>query len=123
MNKEVDKLSTTLTITISEGTMRVVSREPFRIATENYPNDAEALDRTYRALKTGTYPTPEALKRIFPSLDNYKYKDRWWVIDIGGNNLRLIAFIDFRFQLFFVKHIATHSEYDKLNEQYRKNRD
>lgn len=103
--------------------MRVVSRAPFRDAGNNYPNDADALDRTYRALKSGTFQTPEELRKIFPSLDNFKYKSRWWVIDIGGNNLRLIAFIDFVSQLLYVKHIATHSEYDRLNDYYRKNRD
>ena len=103
--------------------MRIVSRAPFRDAGLAYPNDADSLDRTYRALKNGTFGTPDELRGIFPSLDNFKHKDRWWVIDIGGNNLRLIAFIDFVKQLLYVKHIVTHSEYDKLNRHYRENRD
>ena len=43
-----------------------------------------------------------------------------WVIDIGGNNLRLIAFIEFRDNRMYVKHIVTHSEYDKLCRRYAK---
>lgn len=55
---------------------------------------------------------------MFPSLDNFKYVDKWWVIDIGRNNLRLIAFIDFENQRLFAKHLATHAEYDKLCNKY-----
>ncbi|CAG0909691.1 unnamed protein product, partial [Cyprideis torosa] len=64
----------------------------------NFPNDADAIDAAYRTLRNGHFATPLDLKAVFPSLDNFRYKDKWWVIDIGGNNLRLIAFIEFRDQ-------------------------
>ncbi|MBB1440939.1 type II toxin-antitoxin system HigB family toxin, partial [Shewanella sp. SG41-4] len=56
----------------------------------------------------------------FGSLDNFKYKDKWWIIDIGGNNLRMLAFIEFRHNRIYVKHIVTHKEYDLLCKKYRK---
>ncbi|MCJ8272519.1 MAG: type II toxin-antitoxin system HigB family toxin, partial [Psychrosphaera sp.] len=80
-----------------------------------YPNDAKAIQATYKKLKAGSFSTPDALRAVFMTLDNFKYKDRWWVIDIGGNNLRLIAFIDFTDNRLFVKHITNHTEYDKLS--------
>ncbi|WP_319941368.1 type II toxin-antitoxin system HigB family toxin [Halomonas jincaotanensis] len=52
------------------------------------------------------------------SLDDFRYRDRWWVIDIAGNNLRLIAFISFEQQTLYIKHIVTHAEYDKLCREY-----
>lgn len=103
--------------------MHVISRKPFSDAAKAYPNDAEAIDRTYRVLRSGDFDTPQALRQVFPSLDNVKYKDKWWVLDIGGNNLRLIAFIEFRDNCMYVKHIATHAEYDKLCKRYRKEGD
>ncbi|MFH4210200.1 type II toxin-antitoxin system HigB family toxin, partial [Acinetobacter baumannii] len=33
---------------------------------------------------------PDELKRYFTSLDRMKYREKWWVIDIGGNNLRMM---------------------------------
>ncbi|MDQ7995279.1 MAG: type II toxin-antitoxin system HigB family toxin [Luteibacter sp.] len=99
--------------------MIVISRGPFKDAAQLYPNDADALDRTYRMLKSGTFESPAELRKVFPSLDNFKYKDRWWVIDVGGNNLRLLAFINFEDTRIFVKHIFTHSEYDKFTDQCR----
>lgn len=53
----------------------------------------------------------------------YCYKDKWWVIDIGGNNLRLLAFIEFRDNRMYVKHIVTHADYDKLCKKYAREAD
>jgi len=84
--------------------MRIISREPFRDAAIRYPNARTAIE----------------LRQVFPSLDNFKYRDRWWVIDISGNQLRLMAFIEFQYNRLYVRHIVTHAEYDKLTEKYRK---
>lgn len=100
--------------------MHVISREPFSDAAKKYPNNALAIAAMYRVLRKGQFKTPDQLKAIFPSLDNFKYKKKWWVIDIGGNNLRLIAFIEFRDNRMYVKHIVTHAEYDKLCRKYGK---
>ena len=62
----------------------------------------------------------EYFKSVFPGLDNFKDKDKCWVIDIGGNSLRLIAFIEFRDNRMYVRHITSHTEYDKLRKKYVK---
>jgi len=102
--------------------MHVISRKPFTDAARTHPNDADAIDRTYRTLRSGEFGTPEALRKVFPSLDNFKYKDKWWVLNIGGNNLRLIALIEFRRNRLYVKHITSHAEYDKLCKRYSNGR-
>ena len=103
--------------------MHIISRKPFKDAAKKFPNDADAIDHTYKVLKHGEYKTPLELKQVFPSLDNFKMKDKWWVIDIGGNNLRLIAFIEFQDNRMYIKHIVPHAEYDKLSKKYRKEAD
>ncbi|WP_448215717.1 type II toxin-antitoxin system HigB family toxin [Endozoicomonas sp. 2B-B] len=100
--------------------MHVISRKPFNEAAKKYPNDATAIDATYKSLRNSDFHSPNELSSLFPSLDNFKYKDKWWVIDIGGNNLRLVAFIEFRDSRMYVKHIVSHSEYDKLRKKYAK---
>ena len=101
--------------------MHVISRKPFKDAALQYPNQADAIDRIYKVLKTGEFLKPDELRKVFPSLDNFKYKDKWWIIDIGGNHLRLIAFIEFKDQRVFIKHIVSHAEYDKICKNYTKN--
>lgn len=98
--------------------MHVISRKPFNDAALRYPNDAKAILDTYKVLRSGSYSKPEQLRAVFPRLDNFKYKDKWWVIDIGGNNLRLIAFIEFNHNRIYVRHIVPHGEYDKLCRRY-----
>ena len=98
--------------------MHVISRKPFKDAAKKYPNDATAINQTYMVLRKGHFSSPAELRRLFPSLDNFKYKKKWWVIDIGGNNLRLLAFIEFRDNRMYVKHITPHAEYDKLCKKY-----
>lgn len=103
--------------------MHVISRKPFNSASIKYPNDAAAIESAYKTLRNGNFATPLELKAVFPSLDNFRYKDKWWVIDIGGNNLRLLAFIEFRDNRMYVKHIVTHAEYDKLCKKYAQEAD
>lgn len=98
--------------------MHVISRKPFIDAMNRHPNDAAAIERTFKVLRNGEFRRPEELKSVFPSLDNFKYRDKWWVIDIGGNNLRLIAFIEFKDNRMYVKHIVNHTDYDKLCKRY-----
>ena len=100
--------------------MHIISRKPFNDAAKAFPNQSDFVDRVFRTLKNGEFKDPEALRQVFPSLDNFKHKDKWWVIDIGGNTLRLIAFIEFRDSRMYVKHIVSHAEYDKLCKRYSK---
>lgn len=103
--------------------MHVISRKPFRDASRDFPNDADAINAVYKTLRNGKFTTPDELRAVFPSLDNFRYKNRWWIIDIGGNNLRLIALVLFQQQRLYVKHIVKHAEYDKLTKKYAKEAD
>lgn len=103
--------------------MHIISREPFDKAARQYPNHALALDDLYRYLKRTKFSTPDELKETFPSLDRMKYREKWWVIDIGAGNLRVMFFADFERGKIFIKHISTHAEYDKLTDFYRRNKE
>ncbi len=100
--------------------MHVIAKKAFDEAAKKYPNDAQALLDIYKVLKSGVFKTPNDLKAVFGSLDNFKHKPHWYVIDIGGNNLRLLAVIFFTTQKLLVKYIVTHSEYDKLTKKAQK---
>lgn len=93
--------------------------KPFLEATLKYPDKKNAILDVYKILRKGVFKNPEELRRIFPSLDNFKYKDKWWIINIGGNSLRLMAFIQFTQNRIYVKHIVDHVEYDRLCSTYR----
>jgi mRNA interferase HigB len=111
------------TETQSDGAVHVISRKPFDDAAIRYPAARAALQRNYDLLRKGDFTTPDQLRNAFPTLDNFKYRDKWWVLDIAGNNLRLIAFIQFRDNRMYVKHIVNHTEYDALTKTYRETKE
>ena len=102
--------------------MHVISKRPFSEAARQYPNQRDALLDVYRVLsrKSVRFTGPEEMRRMFPSLDNFKFRHKWWVLDVGGNQLRMIASINFEQNRLFVKHIVTHAEYDRLCNRYRR---
>ncbi len=99
--------------------MNVISKRPFNDAAKKYPNDKQALLNMFSLLQKTDFNTPQELKAVFRSADNFKYKEKWWVLDVGGNNLRVLAFIQFVNKRMYVKHIVNHADYDKLTIKYR----
>jgi len=100
--------------------MHVISKRPFNEAANTHPNQRQALEILYRVLRKSEFSSPDEMRKVFPSLDNFKHRDKWWVIDVGGNHLRVIAFMQFQQNRMYVKHILTHAEYDKFCKSYAK---
>ena len=100
--------------------MNVITKKAFGDAARKFPNERNSLLALFKILKKNDFSTPNELKAIFPSLDNFKYREKWWALDVEGNNLRVILFIQFVNKRIFIKHIVTHADYDKLSERYRK---
>lgn len=103
--------------------MHVISKEPFEEAAKRNPNDAFAIRALYRLVCEIDFSSPTEMRALIPSLDNFKYRNKWWVLDVGGNNLRVIAYINFVNKRFYVKRITTHAEYEKLTRYYRENKE
>lgn len=100
--------------------MHVIAKRKFLDAARTYPNDAQAIMDTYVVLRKANCQTPQQLLAIFPTLEQFRYKKNWYVIDIAGNNIRLLAMIFFTGQKVYVKHIVDHKAYDRLSRKYAK---
>lgn len=103
--------------------MNVISKRPFLDAAQNHPNDRAALMAIFKVLQKNDFHSPDELRTVFPSLANFRYRDKWWVLDVGGNNLRVITFIQFVNKRMYIKHIVNHADYDKLMAKYRTAKD
>ena len=73
---------------------------------EIIPADSQWFTRTKKA----KWDSFKDVKADFGSADQV---GRLTVFDIGGNNDRLIAHIHFNRGKVYVRHVLTHSEYDK----------
>jgi len=91
-----------------------------------YPNDKAGLDRCLRILKMARPTTFADLQKIFGTRGIDLFKPRaaasWVVIDVGGNNLRVIGGVNYVRQKFYVKHIYTHADYDVANVWYARSK-
>lgn len=77
-------------------------------AKARWPRAAPALDVWYRLAKAMAPSDFSSLKATFPATDKV---GPFHVFDIGGNKLRLIAIVDYRYGKIFIRHILDHSEY------------
>ena len=66
----------------------------------------------YERTSKETYLSFNTLRQTFPSAD---LVGNFVVFNIAGNNFRLIAYIDFKNQMAFIRAVLTHAEYDKEN--------
>lgn len=105
--------------------MDVLKRERFDAAARLYPNDKSGLDRCFRMLSVLEPTSYNDLESIFGiNIDLFKHRaaQGWVVIDIGGNNLRLIAGVSYKMQKLYVKHIYTHAQYTAATDWYARNK-
>lgn len=116
--------------------MDILKLQCFDTAAALYPNDRASLERCRRFLKAAKPSSFEDLQKLFGvRIDLFKPRAglNWVVIDVGGNNLRVIGGVRYtkaievrgvehiRQPKFYVKHIFTHADYDKANNWYRSN--
>jgi mRNA interferase HigB len=90
--------------------MHIITRKRILDFAQNHPDCATALDSWYRIVKHSTIENFAELRATFPSADQV---DGLTVFNIGGNKVRLIAAIHYNIQRVYIRHVLTHSEYDK----------
>ena len=56
------------------------------------------------------WSTPADVRRTFNTAD---FVGDLTVFDVGGNKYRVVAFVHYRRRAVYIKHVLTHSEYEK----------
>jgi mRNA interferase HigB len=90
--------------------VRIVSERRLKEFAEEHPRAKSALNSWRAILRSSSWKNPAELKRTFGAADFVADKT---VFDLGGNKFRLIAFVHYRRQIVYVKHVLTHEEYDE----------
>jgi mRNA interferase HigB len=90
--------------------MRVISHRKIIEFGGKYPDSINALETWHKIVTKTDYSSLADLKKTLPGTD---FVDGLYVFNIGGNKFRLIAAIHFNTGMVFIRHILTHSEYDK----------
>ncbi len=90
--------------------MHIITRKRLIEFSNIHPDAEVPLDRWYRIVKSTNFDSFSDLRKTFPNADQV---DRLTVFNIGGNKYRLVAFIVYSNKRIYIRHIMTHSEYNK----------
>jgi mRNA interferase HigB len=90
--------------------VHIIARKALIQFWEKYPDSKAALARWFKVVKTTEFQSFSELRTVFPSSD--KVQDLI-VFNIGGNKYRLITSVHFNRGKVYVRHVLTHSEYDR----------
>lgn len=90
--------------------MHMVSHKAIRTFCERHREAANALHYWYKVAKPAAWANFSEVTQTFNTAD---FVAPYVVFDVGGNKYRLIAEINFRRQVLFIRSILTHKEYEK----------
>ena len=91
--------------------MRIISKTRLKEAYEKH-SDAEASIKTWTKItESQTWNSFNDIKEN--SLFSPDQVKNFVVFNIGGNNYRLIVYIDYQKGIIFIRDFLTHAEYDK----------
>lgn len=93
--------------------MRVFNTPQIEKAYKKYTDAIGPLQNWYQEVEGADWDTPAKLKARYPNASIIR--GDLVVFNIKGNRYRLVARINFRRQLVFVKFFDTHKEYDRIN--------
>jgi len=94
--------------------MRIVKRKVLQDFGETHAQARVPLEQWYGVVKNGEWKNPADVKRVFGRSVDFVGNNRA-VFNIKGNNYRLIAEINYRRQIVFIRFLGTHAEYDKVD--------
>ena len=92
--------------------MRVISKRKLLEAIERDRTLDGLLNAWHKVVSNADWKNFAEVRQTYSSAD---YVDPYTVFNIRGNNYRLIAKLEYKKHLVFVKHVLTHEEYDKRN--------
>jgi len=90
--------------------MRIISRKALRTYWEKHPQSEEVLNDWFRKIKRNEATNFTELRKTFPSADIF---GDCLVFNVGGNNFRVIAHVDFDLQIIWIRAVLSHAEYSK----------
>lgn len=95
---------------VTRSAMHIITQKKIWQAKERWPQAANALDTWFRLMRSSEPADFAAMKVLFPATDKV---GQFHVFDIGGNKLRLIAVVQYRYKKVYIQRIMDHAEYDK----------
>lgn len=98
--------------------MRIIALSTLKSFWEDSPEHLEAKEPVlawYRYVLRANWSTPAEVKQDFGNASILK--DGRVVFNISGNKYRLIAWINYTYQVVYVRFLGTHAQYDRIDAE------
>lgn len=90
--------------------MHIISRKALIQFWEKHPDGEIPLARWYKIVDKTDFRNFAELRMVFPSVDRV---NELFIFNIAGNKYRLITSIHFNRGKVYIRHVLTHTEYDR----------
>jgi mRNA interferase HigB len=90
--------------------MRVITNRRLVEFALEHPDADEPLQIWRKLIESKDFQGFNGLRKTFGAVDIH---DNKYIFDIRGNHYRVITGISFALQICYIKHVLTHTEYDK----------
>ena len=98
--------------------MSIIALSALKTFWEKNPEHSDVTDPAlawYRYALNADWKTPTDVKRDFGNASILK--DGRVVFNIAGNKYRLVVWINYAYQVIYIRFIGTHAQYDKIDAQ------
>ena len=96
--------------------MNVIGQKRLQDFWGKHPRAKSPLQNWYQAIESVTWGKFADVRKTYPAVDRF---GRCYIFNIGGNNYRLITWIDFHENRVYVRNVLTHAQYSK--NKWKKN--
>ena len=90
--------------------MHIITQKRIREAQTRWPHAASALEEWEKVMKKAEPADFSQMRALFNSADKV---GALHVFNIGGNKLRLIAKVEYRWRKVYIRAVLPHAEYDR----------
>ena len=99
--------------------MHVISRKALAEFWKVHPPAQGPMAAWFKVMEGATFPNFAAVRATFNSADKV---DKFTVFNVGGGGYRVVTAIHFNRQKLYIRHVLTHSEYERWSAKVRKGR-
>ncbi len=93
--------------------MRIIARRTLREFWERHPDAEQTLRAWYYDVQGAVWKSLSDIKRAYANASIVGHNRV--VFNIKGNRYRLVAAINFSYQICYIRFVGTHQEYDRID--------
>lgn len=95
--------------------MRIIARRTLRVFWERHPDSEQPLKAWFAEANSADWKNPQQIKGRYSHASFVA--DNRVIFNIGGNKYRLVAHVNYDFQILYIKFVGTHAEYDRIDPE------